>query len=233
VSVTGVIGVPCRLQGRWSPFWSCLNRLERPANVWIEPNYDNSVAKSRNLITQTALELGAEWIFWLDDDLLFPADVLINILKRPESIVIGLTMMRMQLTGQFRPIWSNMPIQMVNGEPIWTPVETIETGSNGLMRLTSGTGGGVLMQTEIFHHLPQPWWRIGQLVPDMFWEDIWFYEQAARAGIPIWGDPSVRFGHMSDLTIWPHQDASGQWSTVLANGFDGFLQQPWTTPVLA
>lgn len=228
---TGVIGIPCRVQGRWSPFWQCLNRLERPADVWIEPAYDNSVARSRNDITKKALAMGADWIFWLDDDLLFAPDVLTKLLAHPEEIIIGLTLMRMKMAGQFKPIWSTEPLNVGGGEASWVPIERIETGSNGLMRLRSGTGGGCLTRTSVFAKMEAPWWRQGQYVPDMFWEDIWFYEAAKFAGISVWGDPNVRFGHISDLVMWPHQDANGQWMTVLADGFNGWLTMPWQVPV--
>lgn len=231
--VVGVIGIPCRVQGRWSPFWECLLRLERPENVWIEPNYDNSVAKSRNLITEKALKMGAEWIFWLDDDQMFTPDVLTKILRRPEAIVIGLTLMRMKMGHGYKPIWSDRELWVRDGDPIWTPIDEIQTNADGLMRLCSGTCGGVLTRTEIFSKIPSPWWQMGQHVPDMFWEDVYFYEAARKAGYEIWGDPSVRFGHMSDLTVWPHQQDDGTFSTVLADGFQGFLSMPWVTKVTA
>lgn len=236
------IGVPCRVQGRWSPFWECLNKLQLPAGMaWnreveVRTNYDNSVAKSRNNIARDAIKDGAEAIFWLDDDMLFRPHVLTQILTRPESIVIGLTMTRMRYTSaeegaQFRPIWSDTEVRIRPEGVIWTPVQEIRTGPNGLMPLTSGTGGGVLTRIDVFDRIPAPWWRQGQLVPDMFWEDIYFYNEARRAGIQVWGDPFVRFGHMSDITLWPHQDPeTGEWSTILADGFEGFLAQPWAVP---
>lgn len=234
--VEGVIGVPCRVQGRWSPFWVCLDKLERPPHVHVETNYDNSVARSRNNITRNAIANGAKWIFWLDDDMLFGPHVLMQLLERPESIVLGLTMTRMRYTSnesgaKFCPIWSETEVRIRPDGVIWTPVTEIRRGPNGLMPLTSGTGGGVLTRIDVFDRMPPPWWRQGQLVPDMFWEDIYFYNEARRAGIPVWGDPSVHFGHMSDITLWPHYDPeTKQWSTILADGFEGFLAQPWAVP---
>ncbi len=230
-----VIGVPCRYQGRWSPFWQCLENLQRPPGTVVLSDYDNSVARARNTITQKALDWGADAIFWLDDDLLFGVDVLTKILTRPESIVIGLTMMRARLHhGQrdgtaYRPIWSDTELyREADGNVIWTPVTNMDVGPNGLKPLLSGTGGGVLTRTEIFAKIPHPWWQQGQIVPDMFWEDIFFYHQARTAGIEIWGDPTVQFGHMDAITIWPQVDEQGAWSTVIASGMQGFLKIPWT-----
>ncbi len=135
--------------------------------------------------------------------------------------------MRMRLTGQFKPLWSDKELVVKDGQAVWTPIDQIRLGANGLMPLCSGTGGGVLTRTSIFETIPQPWWQQGQIIADQFWEDIWFYQQARDHGFSVWGDPTVRFGHMSELTIWPHQQPDGSWATVLANGFEGFLVQPW------
>ena len=230
----GFIGVPCREQGRVSTFWDCLLRLTLPDGCSREPivRYNNSVAQARNQIAEEALKRGADWIFWLDDDMLFGRDVLMRLVQRPEAIVIGLTMMRCTGDGVFRPIWSTQPM---TPEPnsqrfLWHAAEEVVTGANGMMRLRSGTGGGVLTRRVVFDTLPAPWWQQGQYDPEMFFEDIYFYDKATEAGIEIWGDPSVRFGHYQPTVLWPHQRPDGSWSTVLAHGFDGFLEQPWPTP---
>lgn len=240
-----VVGIPCRYQGRWSGFWQCVENLDRGTHdVRVVSDYDNSVARARNVITQKALDWGADAIFWLDDDLVFEADTLLRILQRPESIVIGLTMLRARLPMKdshgtahgtaYRPIWSDVPIyrEASSGDVIWTPVRDVEVGPNGLKKLLSGSGGGVLTRTDIFAKIPHPWWQQGQIVPDMFWEDIFFYHQATQAGIEIWGDPSIRFGHTDAVTIWPHcDDATGKWTTLLATGTNVFAGIPWDMPV--
>lgn len=220
----GAIGVPCREQGRWTPFWECVQRLHRPEGTELIVRYDNSVARARNQIAQQALDRDLDYVFWLDDDMLFPADVLMRILQRPEQIVIGLTLSRCLIDGNsFRPIWSDR--EMVGDE--WVPVSEIRTGPNGLMELCSGTGGGVLTRMEVFHLVPSPWWTIGQITADMFWEDIIYYQKMRAAGVKVWGDPSIRFGHYQPNVIWPNQRADGSWSTVFAHGFNGYLEQLW------
>ena len=65
----------------------------------------------------------------------------------------------------------------------------------------------------------------------MFWEDIVFYRTMREAGVKVWGDPTVRFGHYQPTVIWPNQRPDGSWGTVLAHGFEGFLEQPWASVV--
>lgn len=228
----GAIGIPCREQGRWTKFWPCVHRLQLPPDMLPEPivHYNNSVAQARNEIALKALEQGADWIFWLDDDMLFPADVLMKLIRHPEAIVIGLTLLRCTHDGQFRPIWADRPVEHRDGKVIWAAVDEIRTGPNGLMPILSGTGGGVLTRRAVFETMAAPWWQMGQYDPEMFFEDIYFYDRAREAGFSIWGDPSVRFGHYNPLVMWPHQRADGSWSTVFANGFEGFLEQSWAAP---
>ncbi len=203
-------------------------RLERPADTQVIVRYNNSVAQARNQIAQVARDNDLDWVFWLDDDMLFAKDVLLRLLQRPEAIVIGLTLMRCTRDGTFRPIWSDVPVSIdTDRKVLWTAVNEIRTEANGLMRLQSGTGGGVLTRREVFETVPAPWWQMGQHDPEMFFEDIYFYEQAIAHGFPIWGDPTVRFGHYQPTVLWPNQRADGTWSTVIAHGFDGFLEMVW------
>ncbi len=222
--------MPCREQARWTPFWQCVEALERPEGLItrVFPEYNNSVAQARNIITREALACGAQAIFWLDDDLMFRPDVLIKMLAHPEEIVIGLTLMRApRKLGKFQPIWSNT--EMVDG--CWNAIEQLELESNGMMRLTTGTGGGVLTRRRVFEETPAPWWQIGQIESDMFWEDIFFYNQARAAGFKVWGDPKIGFGHFCSNVIWPCRDnATGELITGLANGWEVFLTQRMFEP---
>ena len=229
--------MPCRQQGRFTPFWECVERLERPAGT-PPPivRYNNSVAQARNQITRVALEQGADAIFFLDDDMLFTPDVLMRLLARPEAIVIGLTMMRVTGDdGQFYPIWSDRTMTPVQanqrkGQPgqwQWESVQDVTPGPNGLKPLVSGTGGGVLIRRKVFETVPDPWWQMGHYDPEMFHEDIFFYETATDYGFQVWGDPSVRFGHYDLQVLWPHQREDGTWSTVIGHGFNGFMELPW------
>lgn len=231
----GAIGIPCREQGRWTKFWPCVQRLRLPPNMALPihegVHYNNSVAQARNEIALKAMEAGADWIFWLDDDMLFPGDVLMKLLQHPEAIVIGMTLLRASHDGKFRPIWSDQPIEYVDGKVLWTPVNEIKAGPNGLMPLMSGTGGGVLTRRAVFETCDAPWWQMGQYDPEMFWEDIFFYDKARAAGFSVWGDPNVRFGHYNPTVNWPHQRPDGTWTTVIANGFEGFLEIPMFSEV--
>ena len=100
--MAGVIGVPCGEQGRWSAFWGHLCDLERPPGTRVIPGRGSSVAANRNLIARMALDVGAEWVFWLDDDLVFRPDTLLRLLRHDVPVVVGLSVQR---HADFEPLW--------------------------------------------------------------------------------------------------------------------------------
>ncbi len=225
-----VIGVPCREEARYTSFHECLSKLERPVGT-PPPIFqrDNSVADSRNKIILKAQALGATHVFFLDDDQVFVPNVLTKLLARDLEMVVGLTMSRARLGGRNLPIWSQ---KRVGHDGAWEPVQQIVTNARGLMPLVSATAGGVLIKMTVFDRMPAPWFQMGQVIPTHFYEDIHFYERAGWAGVQLWGDPDVCFGHNHQITIWPHKDpVTGHWATVLADGFDPFLLQDWPDPV--
>jgi len=227
VSVRGVIGVPATVHSRWSAFRPCLEALERPPGTVVKEAHGSSEAENRHRITAWALEQGAEWIFWLDDDLLFRPDVLVRTLARSQAIVLGLSLFRRPEDGQFWPIWSHAG---PDSGRLWDQVRTIRPEPHGLMRLGGGGAGGLLTRTEVFRAIGEPYWRKH---PDDVFEtsaDIDFLWRAQRAGFTVWGDPDVRYGHLTSMAIWPHHTAEHGWSTIFARGFEPFAAQDWSIP---
>jgi hypothetical protein len=229
----GAIGVPATDHGRWSAFRACLLELERPAGVEIVECHGASEAQNRHVIIERVLGQGAEWIFWLDDDLLFRPDVLVKTLTRQAEtgadVLIGLSLFRRVQEGAFWPIWS---LQGPNDDRVlWQQVTEIQTGPNGLMRLGAGTNGGMLVQRRVYEAIGQPYART--LPDDPFHPsvDIDICWRAQRAGFEVWGDPSIRYGHMTHVAVWPHE-VEGQWTAVLARGFTPFIAMPVPVPAV-
>jgi hypothetical protein len=216
--VTGVIGIPCAEQGRWSAFWGSLCDLERPSGWKVVPGRGSSVASNRNLIVRRALHLGAEHVFFLDDDLVFNPKVLLRLLDRDVDAVVGLTLRRQP---PFEPIWfhTNLPRQdcMVRVLPT----------DGALMPLAAATSGGLLVKTDVFRRIEPPWWTLGQFDGrrDEWCDDLDFCRKLEAAGVPLYGDPTVRFEHITNVNVVPHfQD--GRWMVVLARGGTPIVAMP-------
>lgn len=222
--VVGVIGVPCAEQGRWSSFWGSVCSLGWPAGWQVIPAHGSSVAQNRNLLARAALEQGAERIFYLDDDLVFAPDALTRLLERAgdRPAVVGLSLRRQV---PFKTLWfrENLPRM----ECMYGLGELPRDGS--LVRLAAATSGGFLLATDVFRRIEPPWWTLGQFEgrADEWCDDLDFCRKLAAAGIPLYGDPMVRFGHSTKLEVWPAQDPeTGQWMTVLARGTEPVFGMP-------
>jgi len=232
---TGAVVVCCRDNARFTAFWESVYGLRLPPGLmWNQPggvslirSANPSIAAARNQAVLLAKQQGCQWLLWLDDDQLCMPNTLLKFLEHPESIVIGLTLFRRTVEGsdRFFPIWS----QQFGAGAGWNVVTTVPpVASNGLVPLVSGTMGGVLTRMDVFETLPGPWFTTGQEGPvDEVWEDIAFYQAAKRAGIDVWGDPNIRFGHMATFAVWP-QFHDGQWATVFARDYEPIMAVNWT-----
>lgn len=214
----GVIGVPCAELGRWSAFYACLAGLERPSDWEVVQARGSSVSANRNQIVGAALEKGAEWIFWLDDDLTFRPDVLTRLLAHQVDVVCGLSLRR---HPPFQPLW----FSALEGERV-TWVEDLDPDERGLKRIAGCTSGGFLTHMSVFARVQAPWWTLGHIVADEWHDDVWFCRLLHEAGIAVWGDPNTHFGHMTNHEVWPHRGAEGQWNTVLARSNQAFAAMP-------
>jgi hypothetical protein len=215
----GLVVIPCAEQGRWSAFWTCVTGLELPAGWSVLPVRGSSPASNANLGVRTALERGAEAVFLLDDDLLFASDVLVRLLARQVEAVVGLSLLR---RPPLSPIWMH-----TNAPDLGNFIETAPRTAD-LIPLAAGTVGGLLVRAEVLRWIDYPWFTLGQVgdQQDQWNNDLWFCQRLTDVGVQLWGDPTVRFGHLGSMEVWPHE-ANGQWSKVLAVNGVPFVALPW------
>lgn len=239
---TGAVVVCCRDSGRYTAFWESLYGLKLPPGLaWSQPggvalirSSNPSIAAARNNAVTLAQSMGCQWLLWLDDDQLAMPDTLLKFLAHPEEIVVGLTLFRFSQVknnpDRFAPQWSQ---RWHDGRVLQALTHVPAVEANGLVPLTWATMGGVLTRMSVFDKIEGPWFTCGNEGPsDQVWEDIAFYKAAADAGIQVWGDPQIRFGHMTTTTIWP-QYHQGQWSTVFAWEYEPFIAMNWPDPAPA
>ena len=59
-------------------------------------------------------------------------------------------------------------------------------------------GGLVLVKTDVFGRLSQPWWYHDQYQGQLMGEDVYFCRNAHRNGIKVWCDGSLKILHIGD-----------------------------------
>src|SRR5215510_857775 len=89
-----MIGIPTAEYARRADFYDYLNGLQKPNPVGLMAVHGQSPARNRNIIIKQALEADFTHIFFMDDDLAFKPDLLMNLLKHDLDIVTGLYLFR-------------------------------------------------------------------------------------------------------------------------------------------
>lgn len=207
-NITGVIGVPCATQGRWSGFWDALLHLETVPGVVPMSVRGPSAAGNRNEITRQALKTTAEWVFYLDDDLLFGPSVLRRLLERNVDAVVGISLQR---KAPFPPL-----IYEDQDDRGWAYPRPFRTGDKGLVMVKAATSGGLLVRRHVLEAMSDPWWTLGQIEghKDGWGDDLDFCRKLRAAGFTLWCDLDVPFGHITEVVLWPIRRGDN-WTTQL------------------
>ena len=85
--MSGTIGLALDLAARYSQFWDCLENLRRPVNTQVLMQFGSDRSVSRNALVQRSLDMGSEWILFLDDDHGFRGDLLMLLLAADMPVV--------------------------------------------------------------------------------------------------------------------------------------------------
>lgn len=222
--IRGLVAIPCAVQSRWSSFHACVYELDLPAGAIIRTGRGNSPATNRNGLIDIALDLGVEWVWFLDDDLTFRPDVLKRLLVRFEDPAVeAVVPLSFRRQPPFRALWFQEMAPAIDAMMADLPPP------GPLVPLKAATFGGLLVRTSVLRRLPKPYVALGQFVPDQWDDDLYFCRKLAAAGVQLWGDSTVQFGHTTDIEVWPHHSPETGWAVVFARGTVPFLMQPWGT----
>jgi SAM-dependent methyltransferase len=151
------------------------------------------IADARNEIVEFALEQNANYIYWLDDDVVAPGDSFLKLYNHQKDIINGVywsksnptmpLLFRNHLEG---PYWN------------WHVGDLIEVDAAGM--------GLTLVKTDVYREISRtvggPWYSVDyssfagvKQTPYNNTEDLYFYWKARKAGYQIWADTSVQAMH--------------------------------------
>lgn len=194
--MSGTVGIIARDDARYSLFSVCLMNLKHPVNTNIDWALGNDIASGRNNLVRRSLELGSEWILFLDDDHVFPNDLLVRLLEADKDIVSGLYLRRgVPMT----------PVAFSHRTPgnTYMPIVLPELPKEGLLKVHAAGAGALLIRSEVFRAIGDPWFEHGRVGEWDASEDIIFCEKANEAGFEVFVDLEARLGHLSPMAAWP------------------------------
>jgi hypothetical protein len=201
------------------------NRINAACERWEFSSIDYhlsdrqvSVADMRDEAALVALKGGYSHVLMLDADNTWPHDLLARMLAHhSRGIVSGLYFLKQ---------WPNRPVALRNGK--WNELDqafdyeydVAAVGATGLRREELVGMGCTLIPTEVFKRLPRPWfqYRLNGSGFSTITEDVTFCESARSVDCPIWLDPEIECGHVSqEIITSSHCDRSSIELAMLLN----------------
>lgn len=166
-------------------------------------------ATARNSIAQKAMNIGADYVLMVDNDVVLPKDALINLLDGEVDVCLGYYAHRdadniyRGRTCVCKLGWYNYPL-----ESEYLGIELGDLRNAGVKRVAihGGGMGCAFIRTDVFRRLKYPWYDWVNYADGnrgMLSEDLYFCEQCKNAGITIYADPRVACGHMLRHVQWP------------------------------
>lgn len=143
------------------------------------------ITQGRNLAVEAALEAKAEWLLFLDSDMVFPADTLSRLLAHGQPIV-GATYPR-----------KGWPLHFIGTRLDGAPFSPADEGLVAAARMPAGC---LLIQASVFDRMKRPYFRCGydEANGSILSEDFWFSELVRGLGFPLWCDMTLsrQLGHL-------------------------------------
>jgi glycosyltransferase involved in cell wall biosynthesis len=196
--MSGTVAVVANDLARYTMFAVSLNQLKSPPNTRLDWGLSTDIAGARNTLVQRALENGSEWVFFLDDDHVFPEDALMRLLEHDLDMVCSLYLRR---SGGFNPVAAAARSE----DGLYDSIDLKELPGEGLLKIHASGGCGMLIKAEVFRAISEEptWFEYGRVGSWHASEDYIFCEKAQEAGFDIFLDLQARLGHMTPSAIWP------------------------------
>lgn len=174
------------------------------------------IDEARNSLAEGFLSTSTEWIFWMDADMIFPKETLVELFKVAEEknskMVTGVYYQRKGL---------NFPVLFSRGSEtehgLISGEESVRSKTNKYVgaflfphpnkkepaKAHAAGFGCVLIHRSVFEMMDRPWFKFIQGVCS---EDFYFFVEAAELGFDLWYTPVLDLGHISDAPVITKKD---------------------------
>lgn len=169
------------------------------------------IYKSRNDLGMAAIDTKADFVLWIDSDMVFPADLMVNLMADMEGrdIVGAVCHMR---RPPFRPvIYKKLRSGMTPDENEHEMYD--DYPRDGIFEAEGCGFGCVMMRTEVLKTIVDKFHDLFAPLPG-YGEDLAFCIRARECGYRIHVDPRVQVGHkastiVTDATFQAFRQAGG------------------------
>ena len=193
-----MIAVPCMDQVP-TPFCQSMSMIQKVGETAVAYQMGSLIYTSRNELAAKAVQIGADYVFWLDSDMVFEADTLRRMYKTlTENNLDILTGLYFRRVPPYSPVLFDK-LEMTDKGCEWTDWKD-KPLPEGLFEVGGCGFGCVLMKTDVFFDVQGKF-------QDMFGpinrvgEDLSFCWRARECGYKIICDPSIICGHVGYAII--------------------------------
>lgn len=199
-----VIGVPCygnvvpEILDDWMRFAYHIGRRLPEFDFFIAIKTKSEQFRARNAIVEAAIQVNADYLLMIDDDMIIDVDHLtgtshaydfIEKLVDHDKDICGV--LYYQRTGECRPV---AMVKVGTGGYRFLRDDEVE---HGLQKVDVAGGGCLLIKMRVFDKILQPYFE-----PEFaYGTDIQLCQKAAAAGFEVWTDTSIEFGHVREERV--------------------------------
>lgn len=154
---------------------------------------------SNKLVTE-ALEMGVDYIFWTEQDMLLPFDVVTKLFERQKDICSGIYFLR---GAAFMPCMWQFVENEKNPEKNPYMISPISLFTeNSMLKIDVCGMGCVLFKSDVFRKLEEPWFDM----KEGYGQDVYFYRKVKNAGIDVWVDTGIQCGQQAERKVTSIED---------------------------
>lgn len=179
-------------------FCQSLALLQRAGDTIVGFQVGSLVYNARNELARQAIKSEADWVLWLDSDMVFEPDLLKKMLKVCEENDIDfLTGLCFRRKPPYTPTLFDRLDKMEHG----ASYTTIMSVPEGRFKVGGCGFAGVLMSTDVLLSVAA---RFGGRMFDPlegFGEDVSFCWRARQCGYEIWCDSGIELGHIGSMIV--------------------------------
>lgn len=159
------------------------------------------VGMARERIVDAALEWGASYLLFWDDDMWFEPSAFLRLYLDQKPVVAALAFTARDpatpVIYDFKESFEEDPEHPGEGRRRIDIAPVLDYQPNALQEVSAVGSGMILIKTDVFRTVPKPWFYSTGMG-----EDIWFSMACQRHGIPIYVDTRVKTGHKKTYSGW-------------------------------
>lgn len=180
---------------------------------WVNAVGHANTPRVRNILCHQALELGADDLIWIDDDISFAPDALFQLLAHNVDVVAAAPQRR-DLTGVTFCAHIDQPIKSINTSDVFDNIYPLLAGhaATAFMRVKRAVYEGLADKVGYFTHDACPGgevrafydYKIGEGpsgTKDYIGEDYYFSQLAKENGYEVWIDPYIQLYHWNNAPM--------------------------------